>query len=407
MSKDAIGDHVVTGLDRRALRRSYQDRGVEHWSDAELVWAVAAVVADPRQDEAASFVLHAPLELAARAALLPFVRPESRELARLHIMNIAAEYEASGPPAVFARLPRNQKSTAATLLRVIADGDLDEVDNAVRGLSHITTTQLLDDMVDAVAPLTGAAAHTPILLQFLRRTSPRGELPVRLLRPLARELARAPGWRLRWFDDEPGPGGGTTTDLVDVLSSQELLGVPGSTFIHPILDQLEQHHGSIDRLRRNCPEYSPESAAAVLRVAARSMLEDTPEHARYGWTHCLTLPQAVLDLVGFSRDPSRMLAIAASQVAGFRAALGDRLLDPSPPPLSAMTDAEFRGRTADLATAASVSHDAHVVKYTLACLDAAAADREQAALFVAAAQRLLDVWASGAPGPDDPLGSES
>ena len=51
---------------------------IDDLSDAELIAAVASVVRTPRADPADSFVLHAPLELAARAALLPRVAPGER-----------------------------------------------------------------------------------------------------------------------------------------------------------------------------------------------------------------------------------------------------------------------------------------------------------------------------------------
>jgi hypothetical protein len=48
---------------------------------------------------------------------------------------------------------------------------------------------------------------------------------------------------------------------------------------------------------------------------------------------------------------------------------------------------------ATLATAASHHHDAHLVKYTLACIDAAASDPEQRRLYLAAAASLSGWWA--------------
>ena len=55
---------------------------IDDLSDAELIAAVASVVRNPRADPADSFVLHAPLELVARAALLPRVAPGERSKAR-------------------------------------------------------------------------------------------------------------------------------------------------------------------------------------------------------------------------------------------------------------------------------------------------------------------------------------
>ncbi len=45
-----------------------------------------------------------------------------------------------------------------------------------------------------------------------------------------------------------------------------------------------------------------------------------------------------------------------------------------------------------LATRAAVHHDAHLVKYTLACLDAADWDRERARLYLSAAASLHGWW---------------
>src|SRR5438067_5421062 len=74
---------------------------VELLDDHRLVAACAAVVGVPRAEvigDRFSFVLHAPLELLARAALLPYVAPSGRELARRRIAVLAERYEASGPP---------------------------------------------------------------------------------------------------------------------------------------------------------------------------------------------------------------------------------------------------------------------------------------------------------------------
>jgi hypothetical protein len=47
----------------------------------------------------------------------------------------------------------------------------------------------------------------------------------------------------------------------------------------------------------------------------------------------------------------------------------------------------------ELATRASVQRDAHLVKYTLACLDAAAADPDRRRLYLGAAASLVGWWA--------------
>ena len=60
------------------------------------------------------------------------------------------------------------------------------------------------------------------------------------------------------------------------------------------------------------------------------------------------------------------------------------------------------GIITELATRASVQRDAHLVKYTLACFDAAHDDPTEQRLFLTAAASLVAWWAQ-AGDPDDPL----
>jgi hypothetical protein len=147
------------------------------------------------------------------------------------------------------------------------------------------------------------------------------------------------------------------------------------------------------------------------------MLQESAEHAPYGWTHCLTMPQGVMNLAGHGVDDRTAVAVAATHVAGFRAALGERQLvaDLSPGGVAGdLSEAIAAGpdvaaaaawHTDDvdeligvLVTRASLHHDAHLVKYTLACLDAAHADPGQRPLYLAAAAYLSAWWAQQ---PDD------
>ena len=151
----------------------------------------------------------------------------------------------------------------------------------------------------------------------------------------------------------------------------------------------------------------------LLRASALSMLHEPPDHAPYGWSHCLTMPQAVLGVAAACADPTRAFAVAATHVVGFRAALGQTALpdryEPEPPGVdlvTALRSDPSRAATAmwhtptdgvvaavtDLAGRAAVHHDAHLVKYTLACLDAADWDREHARLYRSAAAALHTYW---------------
>ena len=46
-----------------------------------------------------------------------------------------------------------------------------------------------------------------------------------------------------------------------------------------------------------------QATRTLTRVAALSMLQDDPGSAPYGWTHCLTMPQAALGVAGVAGIP--------------------------------------------------------------------------------------------------------
>ncbi len=135
-----------------------------------------------------------------------------------------------------------------------------------------------------------------------------------------------------------------------------------------------------------------DGARAILRAAAWSMLTEPDTYVPYGWTHCLTLPQAVLGVAGSCSSPRTALAVAATYVVGFRAAFATAPLDadftrPAPPLELAPADL-----VTTLASRAAVHADAHFAKYTLACIDAAHFDPSYARLYLAAAERLAAFW---------------
>ena len=151
------------------------------------------------------------------------------------------------------------------------------------------------------------------------------------------------------------------------------------------------------------------------------MLLEGDEFAPYGWSHCLTLPQAVLRHrrrgAGDPSPRSRWPAPTSSASARRRPAR-PRPTPPEPIPASHWRDALDADRAtaaaaawhapggdraaliSELATRASIRHDAHLVKYTLACIDAAADDPAHARLFLAAAAS-LGAWWQAHGDPDD------
>ncbi|MGD9752188.1 MAG: hypothetical protein AB7W59_14460 [Acidimicrobiia bacterium] len=386
----------------------------EALSDVEIAAVTARCVAVPREAPADSFVLHAPLELAARLGLLPWVRPERRGAALRRIMEIGNGVEAVGPPVQPAAMLTvdDPVDAAGRLVGALRAGDLDGVDTAAAALARCcSATELPGLLVEAVLPSLAAAGHAPIFFHLLPRVAPRGELPVELLRPLVRELARNPNWSLTWFRARRFDG---DPDLERSLVELPLLGVPGSVSIYPLMEQVETS-GVAARHLGSAVRQTPikDGARIVLRLAARSMLLEPPDHAPYGWSHALTMPQGALAAAPHCTDPRTALAMAATFLAGFRVALGTVDLrasyEPEPPRgdlRRALTDAprtaaaavwhadpaDHRDLAATLAGEAAGHRDAHVVKYTLACLDAAAADPAAARLYLAAAARLLGFW---------------
>lgn len=369
-------------------------------ADVDLAEAVAGVLAAPRSEPPDSFILHAPLELLARAALLPHVSHDRRAEAQDRIASIAAQFEAFSDPApVPAFGDATTASAARRLGDALRDGDLEAAASVGRHLGRALDAEALTAVVgDLLTPSLAAAAHGPIFLHHLPRALPRSPVAGEMLGTLAREVARHPDWALRW--QERGPCG--SGDLVASLANVEVLGTPGSSFIHPLMTQAEasglaaEHVGGVIG-----SDTDPlEAERSILRLATASMLLDDPAHAPYGWSHCLTIPQGILSTLRSSADPVRVLALAATHVVGFRAGLGSAplatLTGPSGPigadGLVPGIDQPTRERLRSTIDHAATHRDAHLVKYVVSCMDAARRDPGGAHQHLAAAERLSDWW---------------
>jgi len=382
-----------------------------------LITKAAEVISVPKEAPANSFILHAPLELLARTLLLERVPPTSIDQARARIEWLASTYEAADPPMTPPAPLAVASHDAAVdrFVKALAAGELDEVDQLATWLgSNVPAADLQHALAGAVVSSLAAAAHASILLFLLPRVAGDDDHLGTLLRGPARELARYPGWQLRWFED-PDPDEPASTSLVDALLDVPVLGVPGSDFIFPIMSQAEDS-GIAPKLLGGLTGTDPLAARRDLsRVAALSMLQEPPDHAAYGWSHCLTMPQAVIALAGHGTPPRTAVAVAATHVVGFRAALGHNELraDYAPERLPSIgigeaidesrdhaasvawyaADEDVDGIVTELATRASLHHDAHLAKYTQACFDAAHHDPEQQRLYLAAAASLSSWWA--------------
>ena len=331
---------------------------------------------------------------------------------------LAAEYAAAGdpvePPAPVDGI-ESIEDGAVRLVAAIEAGDLDDVDRLALWLGdHATATELRHLLAQPVAASLAAAAHASILLYLLPRVAVAAHVPVSIVRGPARELARNPGWRLRWFEDPDGIVT-TSTTLADALLDVPMLGLPGNNFIFPIMSQAEESgiaaqaaHGR-DRRRRRVS--GPRPGADRGRVDARGVgrpralrVEPLPDDAAS--RHCARRPR----LRAADRDRG-----SGNSCRRFRAALGERSLNagyhPAAPVTTNLTEAVATSQAdaaatvwhapddalddiaTELATRAALHHDAHLVKYTLACFDAAAADPGERRLYLSAAASLSAWWA--------------
>lgn len=349
----------------------------------------ASLLAVPKAAPADSFVLHAPLELMARVGLLSHVAIARREEAIGMIDWLADQYDAAGapvpePPTMPFGTPLDG---ARRLLDALHDGDLDMVDAvAAAVLPALSPPETVGLLGESVVTSLAAAGHAPIGLALLARVQP--ALPTTLLRGALRGIASRPEWAVRWHEGGQGQGdpGGR---LYDAIRSTPQLGRPGSDFIHPLMSQVQDSGVAASLLGPVLADRFDiaDASRTLTRIAAWSMVHDDPAQAPYGWTHALTMPQAVMSLAGAGVRPRTALAVAGTFTIGFRAAHGLVPLPAAIVPGNA-PDAGVE----ELATAAALHQDAHLVKFTLACLHAAVDDPAFRPLYLRAIDHLVRWW---------------
>ncbi len=383
-------------------------------SDAEVVEQVAAVVSVPREDPGDSFVLHAPLETLARAALLPLAEPGARAAVLDRINDVGEEYATWGAP--YDHEPKRTVDVLADATGVLQKAvEIEDSEMADDAICYMTATMDTAELVAALAgpvlPATAAAAHGNILLYLLPRIAPRSDAAASMARTTVHELMRAPHHRLTWFENERPHHGDPEPELIRRLVQPALDDKPPNNFIHPIMSATERSGLATDLLGDLGGLTLTGARRALLRMAAHSMIQDAPNEAPYGWSHCLTMPQAALGVGNLTDHRSTAISVAATYVLGFRACLSTAPIDPKFVPEHVSESDVFQ---ADPATAAAIAwhtepaelsilwrrlasnagahRDAHLAKYTLACLDATRADPGAAALFRAAAAYLNAWW---------------
>ncbi len=415
----------LSGIGRDRVVEAYRTRQLESFNDRELFRAAASIVAKPKL-ALSSFTMHAPLEVMARYTLLPLVSPADRELARIQLVATVAHYEARGEvaPSTLQKLSTMRTTEAvAQLRRALQEGNVELADAlCLRLADDCGLPAALDSIAElSLRTLTGAA-HTHIGLMLIARMwSDVGPAALSLARTGVRMLAQAPDMNLRRVTrhrmiENP------EKELESLLSQVPRLPTAKFTAGLQAIMQSAEDAGLVDQIVGDALLSSEDAEScegalrAVCRVAAYSMLSDNPEYAKYGWTHCLTMPQAAWALTRFLSARSFVAQAAhsaATWVMGIRAAAGNGSLNLSPElqpaamelsealvhsPAAAASVAWFASAeqrpevVRTLATEAAIRNDAHLVKYVFACLDAARQDPSHAHLFHAAAAYLSASW---------------
>ncbi len=382
--------------------------------DQALIRAVASAISRPKAEINSSFLLHAPLELLARAWLLSRVPPQRREDARRRIAEIAVRYAGEGPE--IESRPKKYSTgdhALAELSEALRAGNTDAVDGAILFLApRISAERLSAALVDEILPSLGAAAHAPILLMMLAEAAGRYPGISVLLRSPLRSLALEPNLRLTWMETAGRSARVHAPALFDCLAAPPLRAETSSASIAQTMLAVERDGYAARTLTSGTNAVTvPQAGRILLRVAALSMLQDDPAHAPYGWTHCFTLPQGILSLADVASDPTRVVRIAATHVLGFRATLsrarlqypyaperrtGNARQQQEPSEAAAVVfnakDDQCRSIKAQLIERAAVHADAHLAKYTMACLIAADLDPGASPLYLAAAAYLGAWW---------------
>lgn len=420
------------GHDR--VEQCYADRAMGRLSDLQLLELAIDRIARPKR-RISSYSLHVGMEALARFGLLAQIPGDTlREAARKQVVAMVSAYERLDEDIPVPELGgefADPERHLEQLLEAIAAGDVDEADKQACILGRTTTlAAIVGPFTDRTLALLGAAGHAPIFSSLALRAGP--ALPsLRLLPGVARSLAEQVDKQVRF---EPASAGihSASVDAESIRESFEQallsaprIGAPKSGFIaalveHAMADDVPARAMTAAFARLSSPSGLVWHAAigGLVGGAARVMIDELEDHAKYYWSHCLTIPQGIWALGPVLGDRSQALRVASVMALGFRSTRGgkpidgalelapidaslDEALTVGPREAAAVayhtpTDAVAHLRE-QLAGEASLRNDAHLVKYVLACLDCARMDPARAPLFHAAAAYLTGVWVREVP----------
>jgi hypothetical protein len=425
---------ILEGIQPDSVEREYRSRDLGNLSDSDLLSAAIESIARPAVKED-SFSVHAPLELLARFILLERVDYSARELARQQIVGLVAwytnRYQRMPIRAVNAGEPVTSPLDMALRAVRTQDGQIAN-DAASLIVEHSTVDDVLRGLSDEFTTRLDVSAHSHIFLRLLREFDlhyPKRGLPLvrNFLVYLTRTAPVRQSWPLAARDLTP------RTPEASVLTCEEFITRmlnpprtprPAAGGIRAIVQAVEATTAlsviDMDDLRRDAAARTMAAMRAACRIGPMSMLAESADHAKYGWTHCLTLPEAIWGLDGVLAQQGVAAAAAVAFAIAYRSTIGARELtvgSVAGEPLSAEQDRaeaayEFIDRlhqdeaaaVRGLVSGACVRSDCHLVKYTLSALAAAARDGDARELYLSSAASLLALWQREVP--DSAVGSD-
>ena len=353
-------------------------------SDKELFDAASAIIAIPKKPGPdfwdSSFILHAPLELCARYFLLPLVEDDFVAGARRQIRMMARKYFEY----------ENAENVSNENIEVdfnIAGVDVDQWSTSLLFASH---GPILLAMQNALGQ-TNDSIHL-VLTRMADAIAAGGDARMDWTRTVETKQDIAPDLLQHpqdWFIESVG-----NIDHVDGSTDSIRAGietVERSGQIAPLVETIASIANFSDRADFELP------FQCLIRTATLSMVIESEEHSKYGWTHCLTIPHGIWSLMSFSVSRSRMLQAATTHVATFRALMAESKMsaDQLEEYFEVEEDsvfAEHYVRIQDIISQASVLEDAHLVKYVYTCFDCMKRDPQYSKLYIAAAGKLLELW---------------
>lgn len=436
LTTDPMKLHRLSGIDPKNLVDEYERRGLNAIDDAELCRQAAAIISRPPKG-GGSFSLHAPLELLARYGLLPLVDPQERMLARLQLVASATSFEAftpgaDSPPKIAAF--NNPSDAKAEFANVFEKKDPDGLEAVVlQYAAQYGAASLVQLLSPHALPTLTGASHSHIGLWLMLRhgrTSDNGDAA--LMRAAARALAGGPKSRLKSFSgmDIEGnkPLAQDPAQIEKDIFTKLLAPTRGKQAYGSMntLVSAGEATGNPDRLFGEFIKYDltneqmDAAFRAILRICAHNMLQHDRQFAKFGWSHCLTLPQAACGLSSLNMNRKLALATALVWITAYRSVLSDHDLDSKWTPEKLKGSASLKEALqtspnaaaarvwhaeADelpqikqtLATQASIRTDQHLIKYTRACLDMVSFDPQFEKLYLAAAAHLCGLWVKETP----------